>query len=226
MENFYGPELARIHSEGFTQRLVAAYPWLLTQIRTTASAPGLWDVGCGDGSWLAHARDAGVRCSGTDRSSAFVTLCRQKGLSVACDEARTAEIPANTSAVTALGEVLCYEPAAFDVFVERLSTTLPPGSGLWFDLIGTQVTPSRGRFSQNDWHIESVVEISGDTLRRQITIETARGYQREIHHQKLFNADDVIQKLQDLGFTAHLLNAYGDVPLLPGRFAIEARRPG
>ena len=224
MPDFYGLPLARAHAEGFTDWLLAAYPWLLERVRATAPQPILWDVGCGDGSWLAYAQQAGVQCSGIDRSSAFVSMCEQKGLTVTCDDAMSAPVPVGVSAVSALGEVLCYAPAAFDALLERLATSLPAGGGFWFDLVGTGVKSSRGQFSKNDWHIETEVEVSGDVLTRQIRIRSAQGSQQEIHRQRIFHEEDILARLIDKGFAAHLLNAYGDAPLLPGRFAVEARR--
>lgn len=226
MEQFYGSTLARVHSEGFSEWLAPAYPWLLERVRSTGARPALWDVGCGDGSWLASVQKSGVSCSGVDRASAFVSMCRHKGLSVVQGEAAQAAIPAGVTAVTALGEVLCYEPAAFDLFVGRLANNLPVGGGIWFDLIGIGVSSSRGQFSKNDWQVKTEVEVSGDILRRHISIQSAQGSLEETHFQKLYTEEAVLHALADHGFEARLLPAYGNVSQLQGRFAVEARRRG
>lgn len=223
MNRFYEPELARVHAEGFASKMAPAFPWLLARIRSTARNPHLWDLGCGDGGWLAFARDRGLPVEGVDRSPAFVNMCQRKGLSVRCADAAQASVPDGVTAVTALGEVLCYEPAALWPVAERLAGKLPRGAGFWFDLIGTHIQPTFGRMEQNDWCIESNVEVTEHTLCRHITLQTCGETFTEVHRQRIFSAEEVLEKFAQQGFHARILSRYGEMPLLPGRFAVEAR---
>lgn len=223
MRDFYGPQLARIHAEGFAPKLAPAFPWLLAQIQSVAAKAQLWDLGCGDGLWLGFAQSAGLHVEGVDRSRAFVELCHCKGLAVRCTDAAQAQMPKGTTAVTALGEVLCYEPAALVPVTKHLAQQLPVGGGFWFDLIGPEVRPSLGRYVERDWCIESEVEISGDSLCRRITIESEHGIHTELHRQQIFQPHEVLDLLGQHGFVAHMRKSYGDLALLPGRFAVAAR---
>ena len=52
----------------------------------------LLDVGCGNGEFLALARDAGYRATGIDISAAAVELCQQRGLDVRVGDLRSRQL--------------------------------------------------------------------------------------------------------------------------------------
>lgn len=228
MSGLYGASLAGIHAAGYTARLRPAYPFLLDLVRRTGPAPVLHDLGCGDGDWLAAARDAGLPCSGSDLSPAFVALARARGLSVTEAAARTAPWPPGTTAITALGEVLSYlhddAPSLWDV-ARHAARDLPKGGALIADLIGPEVAKGRHGSSGDGWQLTSEVTVADGILTRHMTVsETGQPPRATVHRQAVVDPDEVVARLTDLGFTVDLLPAYGEVPHLPGRFAIQARR--
>ena len=108
MSGIYDADLAAIHSEGYSATYGAGFDWLCDRILAGPSPAGLFDVGCGDGTWLAHAAGRGITGAGCDLSPPFVAMARARGLDVTLARAGVVTIPEGTTAVTALGEVLSY----------------------------------------------------------------------------------------------------------------------
>ena len=59
---------------------------------------------------------------------------------------------------------------------------------------------------------------------RDITVTTPQGTIQETQEQQIFDPGAVTRLVADAGFSCDLLASYGPCPLLPGRFAILARK--
>jgi SAM-dependent methyltransferase len=86
------------------------------------------DVGCGNGEFMAAAREAGYRVTGTDISVPGVELCRSRGLDAVAGDFLTLPFDGQFDAVT-LWDVIEHltDPAAF---VARARALLRPGGYL------------------------------------------------------------------------------------------------
>lgn len=86
------------------------------------------DVGCGNGEFMAAAREAGYRVTGTDISVPAVELCRSRGLDAVAGDFLTLPFDGEFDAVT-MWDVIEHlpDPAAF---VSRARSLLRPGGYL------------------------------------------------------------------------------------------------
>ncbi|HGG05837.1 MAG TPA: class I SAM-dependent methyltransferase, partial [Aliiroseovarius sp.] len=192
--------------------------------KSAGTAPRLFDIGCGDGTWMAAARDMNIDVHGIDISDSFVDMCREKGLEVELESAVLATPPAGTNAVTALGEVLAYAPAAFTPCALILSRTLPKGAVFIFDLPGPDTPETETSVQGERWSLTSKTQVDGKRLTRTIQVDTKDGLSEEVHQQTLFAADEVADILREFGFDVDIVKSYGPCRLLPGRFGILARK--
>lgn len=229
MSGLYDSALAQVHAEGFAATYAAGFDWLAARIGARPDAR-LFDLGCGDGTWLSFAAAAGIPGAGADLSPAFVAMARARGFDVRRSTAARAPIPDGTTAITALGEVLSYVDPDLDgpslaPVLLHASQALPPGGMLIADLIGPD-TPARIVETEGDgWQMRSEVTLTGMTLTRRITLTTARGTETTTHRQAVLSPESVRDEARALGLHAELLAAYGPAPLLPGRFALMAVKP-
>ena len=220
----YGKVLAHIHAERFAGQFAPAFDWLAARVRESAAHPRLFDLGCGDGRWLAHAANLKIAGEGIDISPFFIEAAQARGVTARQDSAASALPPPGTTAVTALGEVLAYAPAALAPCLRNLSRALPPGGVVLFDLPGPDTPPGDNDLGGPGWRMSVQTRIEGVSLTRRIFIETHAGVERETHHQRLFSPDEALGIARGFGFEATLLDSYGPCPLLPGRFAVMAVR--
>lgn len=220
----YGPALAQIHAEAFNDTFRPAFDWLTEQAYAGPRPVRLFDLGCGDGAWLDHARYHGIPGAGLDVSEAFVRLAAARKLPVTVGDAAHPLIPATTTIVTALGEVLAYAPAALTGALQAVSRALPANGAFIFDLIGPDALESDKKRQGDGWTIAARSRIDGSRLTREITITTPRGTTTETHTQQIFTPENVTGMVRAAGFSCTLLDSYGPCPLLPGRFAILARK--
>ena len=221
----YGADLARVHHEAFSDSFRSAYDWLAEQIASSAARPYLFDIGCGDGGWLAHAKNMNIDGEGIDISNAFVEMARRAGVRARVDSAVSAQPPGATTAVTALGEVLAYIPSSLAPCLLTLSRKLASGGLILFDLPGPDTPQTDIDLGGKGWRLSARTRISGKRLTRRILVETREGQSREEHHQRLFTPQEACEIAQGFGLTARVLDSYGPCPLQPGRFAILARKP-
>ncbi len=230
MSGLYSPDLARIHAEGYTATFAEAFDWLTKTLNSGPAPAQLFDVGCGDGSWLAAAQSLGLHGSGVDLSPAFVDLARSRGLSVSEGNAANVEIPSGTTAITCLGEVLSYvDPTTgHDTLLPLAQTAfeaLPSGGLLFADLIGHRCLPQAARQSGTDWAVRVEVTVGGNRLTRRIETQVADRIDWVTHHQSRRAPQATKAALEAIGWRCDILHAYGPASLLPGRFAIKLRKP-
>ncbi len=226
---FYGKALARVHAESYGNTFLAGFDWLAAQIKQAPGPARVFDLGCGDGSWLAAAKNMSIAGEGVDISSEFVSLAKGKGLNVRHESVALAHPPVGTNAVTALGEVLAYAPAALTPCVLNVGRALPKGGVFIFDLPGPETPTSQRDFqgvdSQGaDWNMRIRNRIGDHKLTRTIQLETKVGLVEEVHEQHLFSPDEVEDILHGFGFRVEILASYGPCPLLPGRFGVLAHK--
>ncbi len=220
----YGPDLSRIHAEAYSDTFRDAFPWLVEQIRAACSDPSLLDAGCGSGAWLGFAKDAGIKAQGVDISRDFVDMCVSDGLAVRCADLNTVDLPKGLTAVTALGEVLAYRPAALCPFASEVARALEPGGVFLFDLTSPGCVGHAVRSAGEGWTLTADIEVDGAILTRTITTDVGGHVRTERHQQVLFEPKDVVSLLSELGFHVEIMPSYGPVALLPGRFAVKAIR--
>ncbi len=221
----YGAALARIHAQSYGDTFAPAWPWLAKQILAASDAPKLLDLGCGDGRWLAYAKSFNIDVQGFDSSPFFVEMATKSGLPVKLENASSPNLPDGLSAVTALGEVLAYKPAALAPAILNIGRVLPSGGLLFFDLPGPDVAESDHDRGGDGWRMSVQVRKSGKTLFRKIQIETHEGIEQELHQQLLFTPEEVIEIIEGFGLHGEILDSYGPCALLPGRFAIRGVKP-
>lgn len=223
--SLYGEPLARIHSEAYSDTFRAGFPWLAKQIKTAPGPARLFDIGCGDGTWMQAANNMKITTEGIDVSGYFVDKCQKKGLQVALNSAAQTVVPKGTNAVTALGEVLSYKPANLSVVAFNTFRALPKGGVFIFDVPSLEMTPKTHKSEGDNWQLEARTFVSGNTISRHITMMTPQGRQEETHFQRLFSPHEVTGILTGFGFSLEILDHYGDCALLPGRFGVLARKP-
>jgi SAM-dependent methyltransferase len=224
-EMFYSRALATAHAQAYNDTFKPAQSWFAHRIQGSAARPYFFDMGCGDGAFLAAMGEMGFFGEGIDISAAFVGMAHKRGVEARQDSAASAPIPPNTTAITALGEVLAYEPAALAPVVLAASRRLPSGGVLIFDMPGPETPAGENTSSGQGWSLNARVSIEGATLTREIDMVFEKRKVVEIHKQRLFSPDEVREIVEGFGFTCELGDSYGPCPLLPGRFSVVARKP-
>lgn len=222
---FYGMALAQAHADAFNGTFAAAHPWLAAQIAASGTTPFLFDIGCGDGYFLAEMAKLGLPGEGIDISAAFVSLAKRRGLDVRQESAMTARAPDGTTAITALGEVLAYDPAALAPAALYAARALPAGGVFLFDLPGPKTPATRTTAQGDGWTLDASSEVRGKILKREIEMRVGKQKVHETHLQHLFDPDEVLSILSGFGFQAEASDRFGPAPLLPGRVAFHARKP-
>lgn len=246
MAEGYGPDLARVHDEGFGGFARAAAPGLLRLLERAGVRDGLVvDLGCGSGIWAEELVARGYDVLGVDISADLLRIARRRAPQARFVEASflDADLP-RCRAVTALGEVLGY---ALDPRVRRrrrlplfrrVHAALEPGGVLVFDLAGPgreRTTPRRTWHEGDDWLLcmEAWEDAEARTLTRRITVfaQAGRGWRRsdEEHVVCLHDPEDVLADLAAAGFDARRLRGYGSGWRFPrgwtGFAAVKPRSP-
>lgn len=223
----YGQTLAQIHSDGYARTYWAGYGALCDQI--SGPKARLFDIGCGDGTWLSFAADRGIPGSGCDQSPAFVQTAQSHGCDVVLATGANANIPEDTTAVTALGEVLCYHKQGYPPDLDdvlAMVANMPTVTFLAFDLIGPTVKPRSVSSAEGAARMSFHTRIEGSTMIREIETVLDGHTDIEIHYQRIMDPQDVKEQVERSGFSCTIATHYGPCPLLPGRFAVLAQRKG
>lgn len=222
----YGPDLARIHDNGWGAFARDAAPGLLRMLARARLRDGLVvDLGSGSGIWARELVDAGYAVLGVDVSSDMLAIAAER-----VPEARfvlvsafEAELPECT-AITSIGECLGY---AFDPrsgrealagLFARAHAALRPGGMLIFDLAepGREPPPERPRRdwrAADDWTLCMEAWEDDERMTRDITIfrRDAEAWRRahERHEVVLHPRERVLADLEAAGFEARTLRGYG-----------------
>lgn len=97
------PHIDPAHQIGHAERIDMVVGALKELVTERPDLHTLTDLGCGDGSFLVHARDMGLSVAGYDAGEANVAVAQSKGLDVAVDDIRDLMV---MSHIVALTEVL------------------------------------------------------------------------------------------------------------------------
>ena len=141
-------------------------------------------------------------------------------------DALTAEIPSVT-AVTALGEVLCYvtgDTPPLRAILPRIHAALPPGGVFFGDVLGPDTPAGARRRDGEGWAIEVEAQVDGDRLVRRIRLTEGGQSTEEIHVQQLFSPGELTDMFAAAGFEARFGPTLGPHQVLPGRIAWQARK--
>lgn len=239
MASLYQHDLAHIHAAGFGSLAEGAAEEIVRLLKNAAiPIKRVVDAGCGAGPLAKVLTDEGFEVTGIDTSEHLLEIAR-----AGCPAARfvnasfyETRIP-DCEAVVAFGEPLTYHDqndpdGRVDGFFRCVSSILPPGGMLIFDLIELGEPSLAGRFWSmgEDWAV--LVETTEDQAERILVrhIESFRRVgelytrDREVHRVRLFDTSEVCARLVSHGFTARTARAYGEQALPPRRRAFFATR--
>jgi SAM-dependent methyltransferase len=240
MNSLYQQDLAYVHASAFGELARGAAPEIVRRLRSAnVGVQRVVDIGCGAGQLSRALVDAGFAVTGIDPSADLLTIASEHvpEASFVQGLAYEVELPAS-QAVIALGEPLTYHDQLETAdklllnFFRRVSTVIPAGGLLIFDVIGLGEPALGGRSwrTGDDWAV--LVETSEDQSARSLvrTIETFRSVgdlyrrSRETHKVKLFDVPALCDQLRSCGFSIETANSYGAQPLGPRRQAVFATR--
>lgn len=238
----YAKDLAYVHHVGFGGFSRQAAPALLKLLARVGIETGLVvDLGCGSGIWAGELCRAGYEVLGVDYSAEMLKLARRQAPRARFrrESYLRTELP-TCSAVTSLGECLCYlfdqhhGPAALAKLLRRVFAALRPGGVLIFDALepgyGKRLEKRR-YFTGDDW--ATLVEVEEDegqrVFTRRITTfrQVGRLYRRslETHRLWLYSRHELTSMLRREGFKVRLLAGYGDLKFRPAHVGYLARKP-
>ncbi len=236
----YGPDLSRIHHEGFGALADGAATAVVRLLRAAGIRDGLIvDLGCGSGILASRLLSRGYAVHGVDASAAMIRIARRvaPGATFTVARAGAATLP-RCRAIIATGESITYlshgsrPDTLLRNVIRRSSRALEPGGILIFDAI--VANPQRPlayrtwRASEN-WAV--LTESSEDVRRRIVTrritafVRAGPGYRRtaERHRVGVFRREDVRKMLDAAGFRTRTLRGYGRATLPPRRLVFVAR---
>ncbi len=238
-ESFYGPDLARIHSEGYAQLSVKAAAWMAAQLAARQLQEGtIIDLGCGAGQLLEILAQAGYRTIGLDLSSDLLALAQKHSPQSQLLHQSIWDYEFEPCiAVSAIGEIITYN---FDgknsldnlrKLFQRIYQKLAPGGLLLFDYLEPNIIVEGDHmvklvrreewFMAVEYHEDKVAK----TFQRDITVfqQTESGLyrqSREIHPICLFDRIDIQNMLHEIGFQTTWMTAYQDLALRPKHLAV------
>jgi SAM-dependent methyltransferase len=232
----YQTDLAYIQHHGFADFARAASQGVLRILRDAGITRGhVVDLGCGDGTWLQVLERHGFTVTGVDQSAPLLAYARKAvpGAVLKKGSVHRFAFP-RCDAITALGEVLSYQPAtpaSLRRLFGRVHAALRPGGVLVFDLLvsGPPMSYLTWRAGPS-WAILAGVEERKDRLIRHIiTFRKAQGGYRRHHetHRLLVVAPSfVLRELRRIGFVVQTTRGYGESALANRRLAFIARKKG
>lgn len=237
----YGDDLAYIHDVGYGGFAEGSAPGLLDLLRAGGIPDGVVvDLGCGSGIWARHLTDAGYHVVGADISPAMIALARKRAADADFHVRSflTFELP-RCRAITALGEVLCYQfdeangREALARLFQRAASALEPGGLFIFDIAEVGLDRERPPTCREGDGWATLVRIEYDAGRDQLVrhITTFRRtgtlYRRhqETHRLQLYRRGEMSALLRRAGFRVRAVRQFGGQELLPGRVGFVARKP-
>jgi SAM-dependent methyltransferase len=230
----YQDDLAYIQHHGFSDFAQAASPGLFRILRGAGLTRGhVVDLGCGDGTWLRALMRRGFTVTGVDRSAPLLKYARAAAPGAALKKRSVHRFAfPRCDAITALGEVLSYEPAtpaSLRRLFRRAYAALRPGGVLVFDLLlsGPRMSYLTWRAGPSWVIVVRVEERKKRLIRQIITFRRLRGRYRRHHetHRLLVIAPRfVLRELRRIGFVVHTSRGYGRFALADRRLAFIARK--
>jgi SAM-dependent methyltransferase len=239
----YGDDLAYAHDAGFGAYAREAAPGLIGALREAGVDDGtVVDLGCGSGILLRELARAGYATVGIDPSPGMLALARAAapGARLVRAPAERADIPP-CDAVTAIGEILCYLPAAatsesgLPRLLHRIAGALRPGGVFVFDALVADkddLMCYRTFRQGDDWAVLSDVDEDGTKARltRRITafrrVDGSWRRSQEIHVLRVFARKALEGALREAGFSVRVSSRFGLMRLPPRRLCFRARRTG
>lgn len=185
-------------------------------------------MGCGSGLWIQKLVKSGYQTIGIDISPAFIDIARKRvpQAEFRVDSLFNAEIPP-CNAVTSIGECFNYlfdsendNQRLVELF-RRIYKALTPGGVFIFDIATPQQvsaeTTTKGFTEGEDWIVLVEKEETHEILTRRIItfFRCGEHYRRdeEVHHQRLYEATEIVQALVKIGFRVETLKGYGEFNL-------------
>ena len=236
----YGPDLARIHHEGFAALASAAGPMVVRLLRAAGIRRGrVVDLGCGSGVLAKYLLSRGYDVHGVDASPAMIRIARRVAprATLAVGNALAVALP-RCRAVVATGEAMTYltararPDAQLERHIRRVSRALEPGGLLIFDAI---VADSAQPLNYRTWRAAdrwAVLTESKEDLRRRVVtrrittfVRSGAGYRRayEQHRVGVYRREQIAELLDAAGFRMRVLKGYGATSV-PRRLVFAAAR--
>ncbi|QDV68540.1 Magnesium-protoporphyrin O-methyltransferase [Rosistilla carotiformis] len=239
-DRLYDDDVAYIHDVGYSGLCASWEPGLLEIFYAAGIDRGtIVDLGCGGGRWTQRLAAAGFAPVGVDISAAMIDLATKRLPSTEFHVASVwdYEFP-RCRAVTALSEVLCYrtpscdDPDLCDLF-RRIFNALEPGGLFIFDVteIGLDQNGQRTFSEGEDWACLVLYENddSKQRLYRHITsfrqVDSLYRRATETHTAQLFDAAQLAEQLNQVGFEVRKTRKFGTADLLPHRCGLIASKP-
>jgi SAM-dependent methyltransferase len=232
----YQRDLAYIQHHGFSDFSTAAAPGLLRILRDAGITSGhVVDLGCGDGTWLRSLTRRGFAATGVDQSAELLAYARAAAPRAVLKKNsvdRCAFPPCE--AMTALGEVLSYDPAtpaSLRRLFRRAHAAIRPGGVFIFDVLvsGPPMSYLTWRSGRSWAVMVRVVERKNRLIRDIITFRKVRGrYRRSQERHRLLVVEPrfVLTELRRIGFSVRTARAYGRVAPGHRRLVFIARKKG
>ena len=235
----YSKALARIHDSHFGEVARRAAPNIVRILERAQLSHGavVVEVGCGSGILARYLTDRGYCVTGVDCSAAMIRLARAKAplAHFRVASLATARIP-RCDAVVGVGEVIGYVDGglpALRSFVDRVRRALNPGGLLIFDFMESAAgrTYPTKTFQGDDWTIAVTAGFDRQTkiLTRRIAIVSRFGRHplpsTETHRIRIYPRRQILELLEDCGFSVEVRRSYGRYRLMRGDVAVVARKP-
>ncbi len=238
MKEYYKEDLAYIHDVDFSDYCLKSALGILSILqKNNINTDLVVDLGCGSRLWAQQLVKSGYHAIGIDISPAFIDIARHRvpEAEFRVDWLFNAKIPP-CNAVTSIGECLNYlfdsennNQRLVELF-RCIYKALTPGGVFVFDIATPlQViagTTTKGFTEGEDWIVLVEKEEKQEILTRRIITFRSCGehYRRdeEVHHQRLCEAADIVQALDQIGFRVETLEGYGEVNLPPNHTAFIA----
>jgi SAM-dependent methyltransferase len=242
MKEWYKEDLAYIHDVGHGDYALKSAPYILEILVQNNIRDGLVvDLGCGSGLSALELTKARYQIFGVDISEALIAIARTRVPSAEfrVESLFKIDIP-SCNAVISIGECLNYlfdgdnnSQILMQLF-ERIYNSLASGGVFIFDIAepGQLIEGKRVKnFTEGkDWIVLVEKEEDQEKLvlsRRIVTLRKVGEYYRrddELHYLRLYKAENITEKLRQVGFTVGSMTSYGDYKLPKAHVAFVARK--
>lgn len=230
----YQENLAYIHDQGFGDYARQSADGILTILHSQGiNAGSIVELGCGSGILTQALIEANYSVLGIDISPSMIAIAQQKvpQAQFEINSFFKADIPP-CNAVISVGECLNYlfdrehEDNALATLFERIYRALATGGILLFDVVETSKFTGENNqknFTEGkNWVVlvEKIEDRHHRLLTRRIISfrQVGENYQRdeEVHCIRVYDADQILQQLQQVGFEATTMTHYGNFRLPQG----------